>query len=201
MGRKVNGTAESARYGILGTIAILVAASDAAAGVQTFFNYSAWSSEIGGSDQKLDFNFGSKVQLSDQYAEYGVSFAPGASFTSTSLQSEDGWELESIFVTGNTVPIDYTVDQWAFGVEILSKTNYAFYKGDSLIFNSGLIIGTAPLFRGWVFDQPFDKVVVTGSAPSASVRIDSLYVATPVPGASGAFVIAMGFGSRRRRKC
>ncbi len=166
-----------------------------------YTSYADWSSAIGGTDAKIDFNIGVSGPLDEQYAWMGVHFAPGQATAVNSSYALDDWLAATTFPGGHKMIVDYDLLQFALAGDFINIFKVTFYLGDTLVYASGPLSQTGEVFRGIVLDSPFDRAVLERVPGPQIGFIDNLYVGTPIPGpAAGAALLAgLLAGGRRRR--
>ena len=170
------------------------------AGATIYTSYAAWSSAIGGTDAKIDFNIGTPALLAEQYAWMGVHFEPGQASVVHDFSAPDGWLALATPFGGNKFVVNYDTPQSSLGFDLLALFSVSLYLGDSLVYQSSQINSGTPVFRGLVLTETFDHAVIQGLAGPLP-RLDNLYVGTPIPApAAGAALLAgLLAGGRRRR--
>ncbi len=171
------------------------------AGATIYTSYAAWSSAIGGTDAKIDFNIGTPGLLDEQYAWMGVHFAPGQATAANSTSAPDGWLALTTFSGGDRMIVDYDLDQWALGFDIGPSSKVTLFYQGSLVYVSPTIPSFGLSFRGLVSEHAFDWAIIERVPGPDLLAMDNLYVGTPIPApASGAVLLAgVLCGGRRRR--
>jgi hypothetical protein len=170
------------------------------ASVTIFTDYDAWSAAIGGTDATIDFVLGSPpgqiTPLTDQYGHFGVQFAPGYTVAGPHVNAPDGWIAHTTFL--NQMVIDYDIAQAALAVKTTTPFTAKLYLGGIFVLETPLI--SAGVFRGFTLGDglQFDRAILA-QGPNLGYAIDDLYVATPIPSAGGALVVAGMIGCVRGR--
>ena len=185
-----------------GAALVLGVVADASCSVQIFTSYADWSAASPGADQKLDFVFGGGVVvLAEQYTQFGVHFDLGTALASATSFTADGWGFISTFSSQGVVPVHFDLLQHAFAVDFINATQLSFFLGDALVYQSTPFFTLSPpKFRGFVLDDAFDRVVITTGGLGGDVRMDNLYVGTPIPAPAVSSLVALGFTAARRRR-
>jgi hypothetical protein len=136
----------------------------------------------------------------DQYGHLGVHFAPGYAVAGPTTTRPDGWGALTTFL--NQMVIDYDIPQAALAVRFTHPFTAKLYLGGVFVLETALI--SAGAFRGFTLGDglQFDRAILA-QGPNLSYGIDNPYVATPIPSAGGALVVAGMIGcacGRGRRR-